>query len=355
MKVFIIGSGSWGTALANVLADNCVDVLLYGRNEKEVNEINESHFNSRYFPGIELNENLRATDNLALVSDADCILLAVPSTVCTQMIEKMNPYLKKQVVIINVAKGFHPVTFERLSVEITKAIRKDCFKAYCSLVGPSFAEEVINRQHTTINMVSENIEVAKQYQKIFANSYFRVYTNDDLIGAEYASGLKNVIAIASGILHGLNLGNNAKASLLTRGLAEMKRFAVRFGAKNETFMGLCGMGDLILTCTSEMSRNFSAGYRIGTENSSKGFWEENRVTVEGVEACRIIHFKSLEIGVEMPITNEVYKVLFEDKKPSEALKDLMNRDLKPENYEQFEGFSFLVYNTVEDRICISVI
>lgn len=331
-KVIVIGSGSWGTALANVLADNGADCLIYGRNINEVKDINENHRNARYFPDVRLNESLRATNDLSDVAGCDVIVLAVPSGVCTQMAAECGRFLDKTAVFINVAKGFHPVTHDRLSVEITKVLDENKMKAYCSLVGPSFAEEVVVRKLTTINMVCEDESVAKDMQRLFSNGYFRVYTNTDLIGCEYASGLKNVIAIASGILHGLKLGENAKASLLTRGLAEMTRFAIAKGARRETFMGLCGMGDLILTCTSPMSRNFSAGYQIGQQDGSEGFWRDNKSTVEGVAACRIIAEEAVKNGISMPITQKVYEVLYENKKPSEALGELMSRNLKPENY-----------------------
>ncbi|MBQ1826958.1 MAG: NAD(P)-dependent glycerol-3-phosphate dehydrogenase, partial [Erysipelotrichaceae bacterium] len=310
-----------------------VDVTIYSRSKSEVDDINLNHRNSRYFPEVDLNPLLKATDDLSDVSEADAVLLAVPSGVCCEMAERINQYLTKKIILINVAKGFHPKTHQRLSVEIGKVIDPKHFRAYCSLVGPSFAEEVVVRKMTTINMVSEDQQAAGEMQKLFSNSYFRVYTNSDMIGCEYASGLKNIIAIASGILHGLQLGENAKASLLTRGLAEMSRFAVARGARIETFMGLCGMGDLILTCTSPMSRNFTAGYQIGKENSSEGFWKQNKSTVEGVAACKIIAEEARKEGISMPITEQVYEILFNLKRPSDALKDLMSRDLKPEIHD----------------------
>ena len=330
MKVFVIGAGSWGTALANVLADNENEVVIYARDKARVREINEEHTNKKYFDTI-LNSSLKATDELNLVSEYEYVLLAVPSGTSIKMAEQIAPMVKKPVVLINSAKGFSPDTHDRLSVEISKFFKPEQLKAYAAILGPSHAEEVVERMQTTVNIVCEDDEVAKQLQKMFANNYFRVYRNDDMIGCEYGAGLKNIIAIASGILYGVGLGDNAKASLMTRGLAEMTRYGVKMGGKKETFMGLCGMGDLIVTCTSRFSRNWQAGYTIGCNDDAEEFWKTNTKTVEGVEACRIIKQEADKLNISMPMTDELYKVLFENNKPSQAINDLMNRELKQEN------------------------
>ncbi len=330
MKIFMIGSGSWSTAIAQVLTDNRLPVTIYGRNGKEVEDINNNHRNSKYFDNVLLNETIKATTDFNEVKGSDIVILAVPSGASIEMADKLNEALDKKTIVINLAKGFHPETFQRLSEAITDIIKPEYLQAYFALIGPSHAEEVVERKLTTLNIVGEDMELAEQLQQLFSNDYFRVYRNDDLIGCEYGSGLKNIIALASGMLYGLGLGDNAKASLMTRGLAEMRRFGTSKGGRLESFMGLCGMGDLIVTCTSPHSRNWQAGWLIGKNDDSAVFWKENTKTVEGVAACQIIYKQAAKENISMPITSEVYHVLFENKKPSEAMYDLMSRSLKSE-------------------------
>ena len=330
MKVFVVGSGSWGTALACTLLDNNQEVLIYGHNPKEIADINENHLNRKFFDDFPVHYDLRGTTDISLVNDYDLVLLAVPSKACISVLRQLKQYLTHKVIILNVAKGFHPDTHERLSTVVIREMG-DKLESYAALLGPSHAEEVIRKMLTAVNIVSEDEETAIKIQHMFANEYFRVYRNTDVIGCEYASGLKNIIAIASGILYGLGLGDNAKASLMTRGLAEMTRYGLAKGGKMETFIGLCGMGDLIVTCTSRFSRNWQAGYQIGCDNSAANFWKTNEKTVEGVEACRIIKQEAEKIGISMPITNELYEVLFNDAKPSESVLKLMTRKLRQEN------------------------
>ena len=331
-KIFTVGTGSWGTALASVLADNQNEVLIYGRNSKQVDDINLNHKNSCFFSDVLLPEKLKATVDLSKCKDYDIILLAVPSSVSVDLAQQIDTLIDSPKIFINAAKGFHPVTFDRLSEMIIQTVSKEHLHSYFSISGPSFASEVVEKQITTVNIVGKDQETAKELQRLFSNDYFRVYRNDDLIGCEYGSGLKNVIAIASGIVAGLGLKDNAKASLITRGLSEMTRYGLAHGAKQSTFMGLCGMGDLILTCSSFTSRNYQAGYLIGQHDSSRTFWQENTKTVEGVDACKIIYQKAKNENIEMPITSAVYAVLYEDKKPSEIINQLMHRDLKHEIY-----------------------
>ncbi|MGN1399631.1 MAG: NAD(P)H-dependent glycerol-3-phosphate dehydrogenase [Erysipelotrichaceae bacterium] len=330
-KVFVLGSGSWGTALAAVLADNNIDVTLYGRNKAEVDDINQNHQNAKFFKTV-LPANLKATNDLSSAKNYPIILTSVPSKAFEEVLFQLNDILTEKTVFINAAKGFHPVSYQRLSEVYTQTLNQNLQGDYFALIGPSFADEVVEKKITTINLVGENQELSTQLQVLFSNDYFRVYRNDDLIGAEYASGLKNVIALASGTVTGLGLQDNAKASLITRGLSEISRYGLAHGGKLSTFMGLCGMGDLILTCSSFTSRNFQAGYLIGKNDSSEIFWKENKSTVEGVNACNIIYHKAKKENIEMPITSAVYQVLFENKKPSEVVKELMNRDLKYEIY-----------------------
>lgn len=329
MKIRILGTGSWGSALAQVLADNGHDVMMWGIDASEVNDIENNHHNSRYFE-VEMNHDVHATMDISCVTDADVILIAVPVMALESVVEKIAPLLDHPVIFINVAKGFHPVTHERLSVVMERIIPASMRKAIVSLIGPSHAEEVILRMLTSVNAVSDNEEEAQMIQELFSNSYFRVYRNTDIVGAEIGVALKNVMAIASGILEGVGQGDNARAALMTRGLAEMTRYGVAHGGRAETYLGLDGVGDLIVTCTSMHSRNFTAGLQIGKEGSAENFWKENRRTVEGVAACKVVYEQAKAEGIEMPIVNEVYAVLYEGKSPSEAISALMGRSLKSE-------------------------
>ena len=330
MKVSVLGTGSWGTALAQVLSDNGNEVLLWGIDQGEVDDITLNHHNSKYFEA-EIAHDLRATTNLQEVSDSDIILAAVPTMALEGVLKQVADIIEKPVIIINVAKGFHPVTHNRLSIVIADTVPAEKRKAIVSLIGPSHAEEVIVRKVTVVNAVSEDEEAAKLIQKIFSNGYFRVYRNTDVIGAETGVAIKNVMAIASGILEGIGQGDNAKAALMTRGLAEMTRFGTALGGKKETFLGLDGVGDLIVTCTSRHSRNFMAGYQIGLDGGAEKFLRENKKTVEGILACKVVHEEALARGIEMPITAKVYAVLYEGEKPQDAIMELMARDLKPES------------------------
>lgn len=330
MKIGIIGSGSWGTALGQVLADNQHEVLIWGRKLDEVVDIHLYSQNETYFPGIKLNESLDATQDFEEVVNADVILLAVPTSAVEEVAKRLNETLTRPVTIINVAKGFHPETHELLIDVIERVVDAEKRLGVVSLIGPSHAEEVVLRDLTTINAVSLNQDAAELVQNLFSNDYFRVYTNNDVIGAQVGVAIKNIIAIASGCLQGLDYGDNARAALMTRGLAEMTRFGVALGGEAETFLGLCGVGDLIVTATSQHSRNFQAGFMIGKNNSSQAFFDTNDKTVEGVFAAKVVHNMAKSMNVSMPITEEVYKVVFEGKEPVTAIRELMQRDLKAE-------------------------
>ncbi len=327
MKVAILGSGSWGSALANVLADNNVETLIWGISDFEIDDINNNHKNSRYF-STTLNEKIKATSDINEIKDYDVVLLAVPTVAIEEVCKKASDVVLKEVIVINVAKGFHPLTHERLSEVIKRNFKK--LKAVVSLIGPSHAEEVVLKLLTSINAVSDDEESARIIQNLFSNNYFRVYTNTDVIGAEIGVATKNIMAIASGILTGVGQGDNAKAALMTRGLAEIARYGTFFGGKAETYLGLDGVGDLIVTCTSVHSRNFQAGLKIGKENSATEFLKNNTATVEGIKACKVVYEEALKNNISMPISEQVYKILYEGKKPSKAIEDLMNRDLKAE-------------------------
>ncbi len=330
MKIVVIGSGSWGTALAQTLADNNQDVLLYGVDQNEIEDINEHHRNEKYFKGVDLNPDLKATNDIHCVKDADMIVLAVPTIAIEPICKQIDPLLEKKAIIVNVSKGFQPGTNERMSEVIRRTISKDHLSSVVSLIGPSHAEEVVLRQLTSIDAISLKEEDAKAVQELFSNHYMRIYTGNDEIGSELGAAIKNVMAIASGILAGLGYGDNTRAALITRGLQEMIRYGTHFGGKPQTFIGLTGIGDLIVTCSSVLSRNFQAGYQIGKENTVENFLKNNKKTVEGVRTAKIVHDVAKENGIDMPICEEVYQILYEGKKPEHCANDLMIRKLKAE-------------------------
>ena len=328
----VLGAGSWGTSLAEILAENGFDVTLYARKKEVSDEINNEHSNNSYFPfPLELNKNLKSTSDMDVaLKNADVVLISVPSAQYRNVLNQMAKLLKKKVIIVSTAKGFDPETNERLSEVIREIIPSSKIDSVMSLIGPSHAEEVIKKLFTCVSVIGIDEDKLKIIQRAFSNDYFRVYTNTDEIGAEYAAALKNVMAIASGIMTGLGYGDNTRAALITRGLAEMTRFGMAMGGKIETYLGLTGLGDLMVTCTSNFSRNFQAGLAIGKANSAKEFLLNNKKTVEGLKTAGVIHFKAEEQGIEMPITEAVYSVLFLGESPSDVAKTLINRALKPE-------------------------
>ena len=330
MKVFVIGSGSWGSALAQICVDNGHEVLIYGNNAAEINEINTFHTNSKYFDDVVLNEKPQGTLDMSKVADADIVVMCFPSAVKSEVCAQIQPFLTKKIILVNTSKGFDPTTGKRMSEAIRSVFDKEKLSSVVSLIGPSHAEEVVIRMLTSVCSVSLNEEDAKIVQNVFSNNYFRVYTGNDEIGSELGVATKNSIALASGMLAGLGYGDNTRAALITRGLAEMIRFGVASGGQEKTFMGLTGMGDLIVTCTSTHSRNFEAGYQIGKADTSKVYWENNHKTVEGIRTTQVLHQLKKDLHVEMPIVEEIYQVLYENKKPSQSAKDLMLRELKAE-------------------------
>lgn len=330
MKVAVIGTGSWGTALAQVLADNKHEVMMYGINKEQVNDIN-SGYNKNFFKDLKINPDIKATYDLKVALDnVSVILLVVPTKIASSVLEEIKPLLTKKVYFVNASKGFDPNTNDRMSNTIRKIIPEDKRYEVASIIGPSHAEEVIIRMYTAIASVSNDQKVAEFVQELFSNDYLRLYTLNDEVGAEYGVAIKNVLALCSGILSGIGLGDNSRAALLTRGLNEMIRYGVAKGGKFETYLGLTGIGDLIVTATSPHSRNFQAGYKIGLENSVKSIMEDNKTTIEGVRTCKVIYEDAQANNIELPIIEECYKILYENQSPKEAISNLMNRSLKSE-------------------------
>lgn len=330
MKTVVIGSGSWGTGLGQVLCDNEREVIIYGNCKEQIDDIEQNHRNAMFFEDVQLNPDLHATMDVNVVKDADVVVLSVPTIAIESVCRQIDPLLKGKVIIVNTSKGFHPETNERMSQVIRRFISEEHLSSVVSLIGPSHAEEVVIRMLTTICAVSLRHEDAVVIQELFSNDYFRVYTGSDEIGSEVGVALKNAIAVASGVLSGLGYGDNTRAALMTRGLAEMIRFGTAMGGKPETFMGLTGIGDLIVTCSSRHSRNFQAGYEIGKANDAQAFWKYNKKTVEGVRTAKVVYELAQQMHIDMPITSEIYKVLYENKDPKQSARDLMLRDLKPE-------------------------
>lgn len=330
-KITVFGTGSFGTALANVLAENGHSVLMWGKNENTVDEINQSHQNKRYLKDVTLIETIKATNQLEqAVNFSDIFLIALPTKAIRDVVTEINQHIKTKKTFIHVAKGIENETFKRVSEMIEDSVSKNHKNGVGVLSGPSHAEEVVIKQPTTVAASSKDEHISKLIQDLFMNDYLRVYTNNDLIGVELGGALKNIIAVASGIVAGMGYGDNAKAALMTRGLAEISRLGEKLGADPMTFLGLGGIGDLIVTCTSTHSRNYTLGYKLGKGKTTEEALNEMNMVVEGIYTTNSVYHLAKVQNVDMPITNALYKVLFEDKPVKDSVKDLMGRDKKAE-------------------------
>ncbi|UTY38996.1 NAD(P)H-dependent glycerol-3-phosphate dehydrogenase [Allocoprobacillus halotolerans] len=333
MKIAILGTGSWATALARVLNDNGHRTMMYGIDQNEIDDINIRHCNYKYFKDVRLENQIVASSSLKeVVKDAQYLLITIPTQYVRHVLEEVKPLLTQKVTVINAAKGFDMNTNMRMSDTIRSVLDKTEIHPVVSLIGPSHAEEVVERMLTVVCAVSLDEDCAKDVQKLFSNHYFRVYTSTDEVGAEYGAAYKNVIAVASGIIAGLGYGDNTRAALITRGLYEMSLYGTVKGANRETFFGLTGIGDLVVTCSSIHSRNFQAGLEIGQSNRALDFMTHNTKTCEGIRTCKVIHddVATHDYGIEVPIVDAVYRVLYENALPQETIDSLMLRDLKAE-------------------------
>ena len=327
MKLTFLGGGSFGTALAKAASLIGHDVIVWERSAQRVAEINERHTNEKYLKGVSLPEAIRATTDLAAALDQrDMVILAVPSNAIREMAEKIRPHLGGDEIIVSIAKGVDPKSLKPLSEVIAKTLGKDPV----ILSGPSHAEEVAQGLPTTLVASSHNELAMVRVQEAFSCDSLRVYRNHDLMGVEIGGAVKNIIALAAGISDGIGYGDNAKAALMTRGMAEIIRIGEKMGAQTDTFYGLTGMGDLIVTCTSMHSRNRRCGILIGQGKSMDEASHEVGMVVEGIKATKAFHELAKKYHVEMPITDAVHQVLFEDVTPREAVLNLMNRELKRE-------------------------
>jgi glycerol-3-phosphate dehydrogenase (NAD(P)+) len=326
-KVCVVGAGSWGTAMAVMLANNGHTVSMWARDQKKAQEMNEGRENQRLLPGAMFPWNLQVGSDISMCQGCDVTIMAVPSVAVRSVAQQMAPYIQPGQIVVNIAKGLELSTLKRLSTVIMEELPQ---AKVAIMSGPSHAEEVAKGLPTTNVVACSDENTARYVQDIVMNPMFRVYTNDDMIGVEMGAALKNVIAICAGACDGMKLGDNTKAALMTRGIHEIARLGIAMGAKVETFGGLSGIGDLIVTCTSMHSRNRRAGILIGQGKSVEEALKEVNMVVEGYVTAKAAYDLAQKMRVEMPIVTEAYRVLYEGKDPKTAIMDLMTRDKKTE-------------------------
>jgi glycerol-3-phosphate dehydrogenase (NAD(P)+) len=327
----VVGAGSWGTTLAQVLAEKGFEVDLWVFEEELCEIVRRTGENTFYLPGFRLSKNITAHPDLeSVVKDHDLLVMVVPSHVYRHVALQMIPFLGKGSVVVNATKGIENETLLTMSGIWEEIVPFKGFIDVLCLSGPSFAREVIQNIPTAITVAAEELEVARTVQRVFSTAFFRVYTSVDKVGVEVAGALKNVIAVAAGACDGLGFGHNTRAALITRGLAEMSRLGVKMGAHPLTFSGLAGIGDLLLTCTGDLSRNRTVGFQLGKGRKLKEILGEMRMVAEGVKTAQSVHFLAKKMQTEMPISEQVYQVLYEDKDSRIAVRELMERDLRHE-------------------------
>ena len=330
-RIAVIGGGSWGTALAGRLAANGNDTILWAYEPELVAEINSSHTNSLYLPGINLPPALACTGNLEeAVCGRGIVLLVTPVQVMRGVLKQLAPYIDENAIIANASKGIELETLQTVSQICGELLGDAALNRYVALSGPTFAREVAQELPSLIVAASRSAAASGRVQAAFSCSCLRVYTNSDVVGVELGGAVKNVIAIAAGICDGLGFGHNARAALITRGLAEMNRLGQAMGAQAATFAGLAGMGDLVLTCTGDLSRNRTVGFKLGQGMKLTDILAEMRMVAEGVKSAESVYNLSRRLGIEMPIVENTYQILCEDKPARQAVIELMARDLKAE-------------------------
>jgi len=326
-RISVIGAGSWGTALAVILAEKGYDISLWTYEEDLVEDINTKRMNTRYHPGIILPEKIIASGDIEeVVSNAGYLISVVPTQYTRDIFSRLSRFISPNAFIISASKGIEKGTLKTVTEIIKELTGVDA----SALSGPSFASEVIQKRPTAVTIATRDEVIGERLQRLFNTDYFRVYTNTDVLGVELGGALKNVMAIASGISDGLGLGSNARAALVTRGLAEMIRLGVAMGARENTFRGLSGLGDLVLTCTDNLSRNHTVGYRLGRGERLKDILSGMIMVAEGIATAESAYELSKRYNVEMPIVEQIYKVIYEGKDPVEGVRELMTRSLKAE-------------------------
>lgn len=331
VKIGVVGAGSWGTTLADLLAKKGFAVDLWVFEREVCRQIAQQRENKLFLPGVLLSENLRPSNGFAgVVKDKDLVLIVVPSHVMRETASQIAPCLGPETTVVTASKGIENKTHLTMSGVLHDTLPGLDENHLAVLSGPSFAKEVAADVPTLVTVASKSMATAGFVQQVFATSNFRVYTSDDVIGVELGGAAKNVIAIASGIIDGLGLGLNTRAALITRGLVEIQRLGLILGGKPQTFAGLAGAGDLILTCTGNLSRNYTVGKKIGKGMTLKQILSEMCMVAEGVKTTKSVYNLSRKLGVAMPIFHEIYHVLYDNNDPGKAVKRLMTRNLKQE-------------------------
>jgi glycerol-3-phosphate dehydrogenase (NAD(P)+) len=330
-RIGVIGAGSWGTALANLLAEKGHGVDLWVREEEVYHRIREEHVNHLFLPQVRLDPDLRPVRTFEeALHQKEVILLVIPSHVFRIVLIQMKPHLRPGMVLIVATKGIENESLMLMSEVAESVLPPELTASFSSLSGPSFAKEVSLKYPTAVTIASRDLRQAERLQKVFNTDFFRVYITEDLIGVQIGGALKNVIALAAGASDGLNFGHNARAALITRGLAEITRLGTARGANPHTFAGLAGLGDLVLTCTGDLSRNRTVGMQIGRGMGLKEITADMKMVAEGIKTTKSAFELSRKVGVDMPITTQVYEILYEGKDPMRAVKTLMRRELKVE-------------------------
>lgn len=329
----VIGAGSWGTTLAHLLADKGHETTLWAYETDLVARMKSRRENDLYLPGIKLAEELRFSSVLAdSVTGAEMVLLVCPSQVMRSVVSGLIDHLEPGVLLVSAAKGIENDSLKLMSELLEELLPVEISKRLGFLSGPSFAREVAQRIPTAVVAAATDLSVAAEIQKIFTTDYFRVYTHDDIIGVELGGAMKNVIALAAGVSDGLGFGYNSRAALITRGLAEMTRLGIALGGAAPTFAGLSGMGDLVLTCTGDLSRNRSVGIELGKGKKLAEIIAGMNMVAEGVKTTLSAYQLAQKLGVDTPIIEQMHQILYADKDPRQAVVDLMLRDLRPETF-----------------------
>ncbi len=332
-KIGVIGAGSWGTALALLLAENKYDVTLWVRNSANLKVLRDDRVNKKYLPGVYLPANINPVQNIEkAVEGAFMVVMAVPSHSYRQVFEEVALYLPNKCCVVSAVKGIENSTLKTMTQVMADVLQSREVKGVqCGVIsGPSFAEEVARRVPTAVTVGFKELEFAKEIQKVFVTDYFRVYASSDVAGLEITASIKNIIAIAAGVCDGLGYGLNTRAALITRGLAEMQRLGITLGAEPSTFSGLSGLGDLILTCTGDLSRNRTVGLKLGEGKKLDQIHQEMSMVAEGIKTTMSVHGLAKKMGVDMPILEQIYKIIYEEKDCAQAVKDLLQRQLKVE-------------------------
>lgn len=331
VKAAIIGSGAWGTTLAKILAENNHNVAIWSHDEQIKDDINDRHENKTLLPKIKLPNSIVATTSLAdACQGAEVVLIVVASQYYQNTIKDLIQFLPKKCLIVSASKGLQEKDNKRMSEVLSELLPDEFKNNVLVLSGPNISSEIAQGLPAVTVISSLNNEAALRVQSFFNNTYFRVYTNSDVVGTEYGGILKNIIAIAAGIVDGLGLGDNVKAALIVRGIVEMSRFAIINGAKQETLYGLAGIGDLVTTCASKLSRNHFVGEQLAKGKKLDEIIEGMKAIAEGVRTTKIVYEQAQKEKVDMPVTEQIYQVLFDNKAVSQAISDLMSRDLKAE-------------------------